>query len=116
MSRNEEIAGLLEEFADLLEAQDVEYKPRAYRRAAENIRGSPADIEALATNGTDAVKDIEGVGDAIASKVVEYVETGEIEELEELRAELPVDMGALTNVEGIGPKTVGKLYHDLGIT
>ncbi len=115
MSRNEEIAGLLEEFADLLEAQDVEYKPRAYRRAAENIRGSPADIEGLATDGTAAVKDIEGVGDAIASKVVEYVETGEIEELEELRAELPVDMGALTSVEGVGPKTVGTLYHELGV-
>ncbi|RXK48367.1 DNA polymerase/3'-5' exonuclease PolX [Halorientalis pallida] len=116
MSRNAEVAGLLEEFADLLEAKDVEYKPRAYRRAAENIRGHPPAVEHLAAEGEDGVKAIDGVGDAIASKVVEYFETGGIEELDELRNELPVDMAALTSVEGVGPKTVGTLYETLGIT
>jgi DNA polymerase (family 10) len=116
MSRNAEVASLLEEFADLLEAKDVEYKPRAYRRAAENIRGHPAAVEHLAADGEDAVKEIEGVGDAIAAKVVEYFETGGIEELDDLRTELPVDMAALTSVEGVGPKTVGTLYDALGIT
>ncbi|SEN20059.1 DNA polymerase (family 10) [Halorientalis persicus] len=116
MSRNAEVASLLEEFADLLEAKDIEYKPRAYRRAAENIRGHPAAVEHLAADGEDAVKEIEGVGDAIAAKVVEYFETGGIEELDDLRNELPVDMAALTSVEGVGPKTVGTLYDALGIT
>ena len=115
MSRNEELAGLLEEFADRLEANDVEYKPRAYRRAAENVRATDAAIEALAAEGEDAVTDIEGVGDAIAAKIVEYVETGEIEELEARRADLPADIEALTSVEGVGPKTVGTLYRELGI-
>ncbi|MBX0321686.1 DNA polymerase/3'-5' exonuclease PolX [Halomicroarcula sp. F13] len=116
MSRNDEIATRLEEFADLLDAKGVEYKPRAYRRAAENIRDHPAAIEGLAAEGADTVGEIEGVGDAISSKVVEYFETGDIEELAELRAELPVDMEALTAVEGVGPKTVGTLYEELGIT
>jgi DNA polymerase (family 10) len=115
MTRNEEIAGLLEEFADLLEAQDVEYKPRAYRQAAENVRAHPQAIEGLAAEGQDAVEGIDRVGDAISSKIVEYFETGEIDELEELRAELPVDMAGLTSVEGVGPKTVGTLYHELGV-
>ncbi|EMA23049.1 MULTISPECIES: DNA polymerase/3'-5' exonuclease PolX [Haloarcula] len=116
MSRNDEIATLLEEFADLLDAKGVEYKPRAYRRAAENIRDFPGAIEGLATEGEDSVGEIDGVGDAISSKVVEYVNTGEIEELTELRAELPVEMDALTAVEGVGPKSVGSLYEALGIT
>ena len=115
MSRNDEIATLLEEFADLLEAQDVEYKPRTYRRAAENIREYSGAVEDLAADGEESVQKIEGVGDAIASKVVEYFETGEIEELEELREDLPVDMDALTRVEGVGPKTVGTLYEALGV-
>jgi DNA polymerase (family 10) len=115
MTRNAEVAALLEEFADRLEAMDVEYKPRAYRRAAENIRASATDIETLAAEGQDAVEEIEGVGDAISSKVLEYFETGEIEELEELRAELPVDIDALTAVEGVGPKTVGDLYEALDV-
>src|SRR6056297_140264 len=116
MSRNDEVARRLEAFADLLEARGVEYKPRAYRRAAENIRDHPGDIEGLAAEGADAVGEIEGVGDAISSKVVEYFETGDIAELHELREELPVDMAALTAVEGVGPKTVGSLYEELGIT
>ena len=115
MSRNDEVATLLEEFADLLEARDVEYKPRAYRRAAENVREHPHAVENLAAEGADAVAEVEGVGDAIASKVVEYAETGEIAELSELRAELPVEMAALTRVEGVGPKTVGTLHETLGI-
>jgi DNA polymerase (family 10) len=115
MSRNDEIARRLEAFADLLEAKDVSYKPRTYRRAAENIRDSAEDVAALAEEGQDAVAEIDGVGDAISAKIVEYVETGEIEELEDLRAEMPVEMDALTRVEGVGPKTVGTLYEALGI-
>jgi len=116
MPTNDELATLLEEMADLLEANDVEYKPTAYRRAAENVRENPQPVEELAEAGEDAVAEINRVGDAIAAKLVEYVETGEIEELEALREELPVDMAALTSVEGVGPKTVGTLYDELGIT
>jgi DNA polymerase (family 10) len=115
MTDNAEVATLLEEFADLLEAQGVEYKPRAYRRAAENVRDHPESVLVLAERGQDAVEDIDRVGDAIASKIVEYAETGSIEELEELRAGMPVDMAALTAVEGVGPKTVGTLYEELGV-
>ena len=115
MSRNDEVARRLEEFADRLEATGVEYKPRSYRNAAENVRDHPAAIEDLAREGKEAVAEIEGVGDAISAKIVEYVETGEIGELEGLREELPVDIDALTSVEGVGPKTVGKLYEALGV-
>ncbi len=115
MSRNAEVAARLEEFADYLAAKGVEYKPRAYRRAADNVRDRPEPVEELATEGQDAVERIEGVGDAIAGKIVEYVETGEIAELEELREELPVELSELLAVEGVGPKTVGALYGALGI-
>ncbi len=115
MSRNDEVADLLEEFADLLEAQDVAYKPRAYRNAAENIRELSVAIEGLAADGPDRVAEIDAVGDAISAKIVEYVETGEIAELEAVREELPVEMEALTRIEGVGPKTVGTLYEELGV-
>ncbi|MFB6269254.1 MAG: DNA polymerase/3'-5' exonuclease PolX [Halobacterium sp.] len=115
MSRNKEVASVLEEYADLLEAQDVGYKPNTYRRAASNIRDYPEAIEDLAAEGSDAVQEIDAVGESIASKVVEYVETGEIEELEAEREKLPVEMAELTAVEGVGPKTVKKLYDALGV-
>jgi len=115
MTDDETVAALLEEFADRLEATGVEYKPRAYRRAAENVREYPESVVDLAREGPDAVAAIDGVGDAISAKIVEYVETGSIEELEELREELPIEMDALTRVEGVGPKTVGALYEALGV-
>ncbi len=116
MTTNAELAARLEEFADLLEADDVEYKPRAYRRAAESVSAHPTPIaDYVDADDREAIENVEGVGEAIASKIVEYVETGEIEELEELRAELPVDMADLTRIEGVGPKTVGKLHRELGI-
>ena len=116
MRSNDEVARLLVEFADRLEATGVEYKPNAYRRAAENIADYPEPIDQLAETGEDAVAEIDRVGDAIASKVVEYVETGSIDELDDLRESLPVEMAALTSVEGVGPKTVGTLYEALDIT
>ena len=112
---NEAVAALLEEFADRLEATGVEYKPSAYRRAAENVREYRRPVATLAREDPDALREIDRVGDAIASKITEYVETGAIEELEELREELPADITALTRVEGVGPKTVGTLYEELGI-
>jgi DNA polymerase (family 10) len=115
VSRNAEVADRLAEYADLLEAQGVEYKPNTYRRAAENVREHAAAVEGLAEEGEDAVAEIDGVGDAIASKVVEYLETGSIAELEDEREKLPVEMGELTAVEGVGPKTVGSLYEALGV-
>jgi DNA polymerase (family X) len=116
MTTNAELAGRFEEFADLLEADDVEYKPRAYRRAAESVRAHPTPIaDYVGADDRESIETLDHVGDAIASKIVEYVETGEIEELEELRAELPIDIADLTRIEGVGPKTAGKLYRELGV-
>jgi DNA polymerase (family 10) len=115
MNDNDAVADRFEEFADRLEATGVEYKPQSYRRAAENVRAHPESVGSLVDDGKEAVQGVEGVGDALAAKIVEYVETGEIEELEELRDELPVEMAAITRVEGVGPKTVGTLYEELGI-
>jgi DNA polymerase (family 10) len=112
--RNDEVADRLVEFADRLEAKGVEYKPRSYRLAAETVREHPEPIADVAAR--DELDTLDRVGDAIAAKVAEYLETGEIAELEELREDLPVDIAALTAVEGVGPKTVGRLYEALGVT
>ncbi|MFO7927081.1 helix-hairpin-helix domain-containing protein [Natronomonas sp.] len=116
MSKNATVAALFDELADHLDARDVEYKPNVYRRAADSIRGHTVAIERLYEEGGEkALREIEDVGDAIAAKTAEFLETGTIEELEKLRGEMPVDMAALTAVEGVGPKTVGALYEALSI-
>ncbi|MFB6092619.1 MAG: helix-hairpin-helix domain-containing protein [Haloquadratum sp.] len=111
--KNQEIAHLLREIADFLEIRDVEYKPRAYRTAARSIESLSEDVEGVYERGE--LEEIEGVGESIGEKIAEYLETGELEYYEELKSDLPVDIEALTSVEGVGPKTAKELYRELGI-
>jgi DNA polymerase (family 10) len=111
--KNREIATMLREIADFLEIQDVEYKPRAYRTAARNIESLSEDIEDVHERGE--LEGIEGVGESIGAKIAEYLETGELAYYEELKADLPVEIEAITSVEGVGPKTAKKLYLELDV-
>jgi len=111
--KNQEIAERLREIADFLEIEEVEYKPRAYRTAARNVESLSESIEAVHERGE--LEGIEGVGESIAEKIAEYLETGEMSYYEELRAELPIDIEAITSVEGVGPKTARTLYTELGV-
>ena len=111
--KNREIAKILYEMADLLEIKGVEFKPRAYRRAAINIESLGVDIEELYRKGQ--LEKIPGVGKSIAEKIAEYIETGTIKKWEELKKEIPVDIESLSSIEGLGPKMIKVLYEKLGV-
>lgn len=111
--KNALVARILYEVADLLELGDVPFKPRAYRRAARAIEDCPTPIEDLAAEGR--LMEIAGVGEAIAEKIAEIIATGKLRYHEELKKALPVDLRALTAVDGVGPKTAKLLYDALGV-
>lgn len=111
--KNQEIAKILYEIADLLEIEGVEFKPRAYRKAAQNIESLSVDIEELYKKGQ--LEKIPGVGKSIAEKIKEYLETGKVKKLEKLRKKIPVDIESLSAVEGLGPKMIKVLYEKLGV-
>ena len=111
--KNQEVADVLYEIADFLEIEDVEYKPRAYRTAARNIESLSEPIEDVYERGE--LEEIEGVGESIAEKIREYLDTGELAYHEELKGDLPIDIEAITSVEGIGPKTAKTLYFELDV-
>jgi DNA polymerase (family 10) len=111
--KNRELAGRFREIADFLEIREAEYRPRAYREAARSIEALPEDIADVYERGE--LEEIEGVGESIAAKIAEYLETGEMSYYAELKADLPIDIEAITAVEGVGPKTARKLYLELGI-
>jgi len=96
-----------------LELEGVEFKPRAYRRAAQAVESCPIPIEDLVAQGR--LHELPGVGESIAQKIEEIVRTGKLALHEELKAKLPVDLYALTQVEGVGPKTAKLLYEALGV-
>jgi DNA polymerase (family 10) len=111
---NDKVAAMLYEIADLLELKEESFKPRAYRKAARNIETLETDIGELATQGR--LKDVEGVGDAIAEKIAEIVRTGSLRYLEDLRGELPQGLLRVMEVPNIGPRTAIRLFRELGIS
>ncbi len=110
---NRRVARILREVAELLELEDVAFKPRAYRRAAQSVESSATELEELVREGR--LGELPGVGKAIAAKIEEIVRTGRLAYHQELRKKLPVNLYSLTQVEGVGAKTAKKLYDGLGI-
>jgi DNA polymerase (family 10) len=110
---NEEVAGLLREYAELTQITggDV-FRARNYEKAARSVRGWGDDIGQL---DVTALRAIPGVGASIAAKIAEYRESGSIRALDELRAKIPPGVLELTRVPGLGPKRALQLNRDLGV-
>ncbi|UCE74620.1 MAG: DNA polymerase/3'-5' exonuclease PolX [Methanomassiliicoccales archaeon] len=112
--KNEDVANLFYEIADILEIQDVKFKPQAYRRAAQNIESLGENIEEVHKKGK--LRDIPGIGEAIAKKIGEFLDTGELKYLDKLKQEVPEGLLMMLEIPGLGPKKVALLYKELGIS
>ena len=111
---NELIAERLLAFAALLELADANpYTARAYRRAAETIRGTPVRVADLVRAGS--VRELRGIGPGIEARLRELVETGEIAELAELERELAPDLVGLGRYLGLGARRSLELARALGV-
>ena len=113
---NRDISKILYEMAVLLEMKEVEFKPRAYEKAASSLESLAEDVgDMYKHGGLKALENIPGVGQSIGEKIEEYINTKHIKEHDKLKKEIPVDIEGLAFVEGIGPKTILRLYKKLGI-
>ncbi|HTU31535.1 MAG TPA: helix-hairpin-helix domain-containing protein [Solirubrobacteraceae bacterium] len=112
--QNGEIADRLEAFATLLELSDANpYSTRAYRRAAEGIRGTAVPIAELVRTGR--VRELRGVGSGIETRLRELLETGEIAELAELERELSPGLVGLLRYLGVGANRALELARGLDV-
>jgi DNA polymerase (family 10) len=110
---NHAIARVLGEIADLLEIKgDNAFKIRAYRSASDTVAGWP---DALAGFGQARLRELPGIGKDLAARIRELVETGSCRYHEELLAEFPPTLLDLLRLQGLGPKTVARLYASLNI-
>ena len=107
------IARVLAEIGDLLEIKNENpFKIRAYRTAAETIAHHPDSVAALPAAERLALP---GIGKDLAAKIGELVDTGVVKYHQELLEEFPPTILDLLHLQGVGPKTVALLYHQLGI-
>ncbi|MDF2439703.1 MAG: polymerase [Abditibacteriota bacterium] len=113
--QNASVAQMFDEIADCLEiAGENPFKIRAYRRAAEAVATFAEPIEDAAENGM--LRSIEGLGEATAAKVQEFLATGKVRFLEKLREEYPPTLLELLRVPNLGPKRIAQLYRERGIS
>ena len=113
---NAEIAERLEQVAGLLEAQDANpFRVRAYRAAADRIRGLAMAVgELLAREGLGGLTRLPGIGESLARSIEQLARTGRLALLERLLGETEA-AEILTTVPGIGPEMAARIHEQLGI-
>jgi DNA polymerase (family 10) len=113
---NDEIAQLLDRIAELLEVQEENpYRVTAYRRGAETVRNADTALADLSrAHDIDALKNLPDIGQALASTVMEYVNTGRSGLLDRLEGE--TEPGQLfVQLPGIGPELARRIVSELDI-
>ncbi|MDA8087113.1 MAG: DNA polymerase/3'-5' exonuclease PolX [Nitrospiraceae bacterium] len=111
--KNSEAARIFSEMANMLDlAEENPFRIRAYRRAAMVIEGLPRDIAGMSK---EELKKIPGIGEDLASKLLEIVETGTCRAYEAARRRSPAGLSLLLTIPGLGPKTARAIYEKFPI-
>ena len=106
--------GFLTEISE--EDPNVQFRARAYYRAADTIANLPENVtDIYSKQGVKGLLEIPSVGKAIALKIEEYLKTHKVHHLEELKAKVPVSIDEMYGIEGLGPKTIKMFYDKLKI-
>ncbi|MDD5084704.1 MAG: DNA polymerase/3'-5' exonuclease PolX [Candidatus Omnitrophica bacterium] len=112
--RNHELSESFNEIADLLElGEENPFRIRAYRKAARNIESLTQDIEEVARKGE--LLSIDGVGKDLADKTEEFLASGRMKALDDLRKKIPSVLVDMVRIPGMGPKTARLIYEKLGV-
>ena len=110
--QNAEIARALETIATLMELKDeAYYRVLGYRRAAESVAalGRPVDE-------VEDLTELPHVGGTLAGVIRDLSEDRTPEILADLLEEIPAGLVEVTRLPGVGPRTAGRLWRELGIT
>ncbi|MCS6947183.1 MAG: DNA polymerase/3'-5' exonuclease PolX [Steroidobacteraceae bacterium] len=111
----EDLAAAFDEMADLLAIEgDNPFRVRAYRRAAQVVRGQPDDLFARIEAGFDP-DELPGIGPDLAEKIRRFVATGRLPQLEAQRRKVPAGLRELLRIPGLGPKRVQALHAALQV-
>jgi DNA polymerase (family X) len=110
----------LREIGFMLEMEEenpsIMFKVRSYKAASDVITNLSSGIDEIyKNNGLKGLMQIPSIGKAIASKIEEYLVTGKIQYLEELKSKTSINVDEFYDLEGIGPKTIKTIYDNLGV-
>ncbi len=118
--KNSDVAKAMRDLGFLTEVGEddpnVQFRARAYYRAADTIANLPENVEDVySRSGVKGLLEIPSVGKAIAAKIEELIKTGNVRHLEELKVKVPINVDELYGIEGVGAKTIKLLYEKLQV-
>ena len=112
--KNKELADLFEKMTDILEFKgENPFKISAYRKASRVLGDLTQDIGEITESGK--LKDVPGIGEGMAQKIVEYLKTGKIAKYEEIRKGVSDELIGIMDIPGMGPKTLSLIHREKGI-
>jgi DNA polymerase (family X) len=113
---NQEVARLLNEMAILLDMERIQFKPRAYEKAAMEVENYAQNLDQLYKDGgIKALMGIPSVGKSIAEHIEEILKGGTFKEYEKLKKKTPVNISELAGVGGVGPQMIKVLWEKLKV-
>ena len=112
---NKEVADLLALVGDILQILDANrFRVIAFQNAAEAIKNLPQDISAIHAQGN--LLEIAGIGKGIAGLLNELFTQGFVQEIEDLKQQVPPGVVAMMQVPDMGPKKARRLWAEVGVT
>jgi DNA polymerase (family 10) len=112
---NLEIARVFARIAAMLEIDGANsFRVRAYREAARVVETQAEPMASLALE-PGRLEALRGIGRDLAQKIRDVATTGTTELYEEMKAKVPLDVVALTELQGMGPKRVKTVMERLGV-
>jgi len=110
--QNAQIARALETIVTLMELKDESYyRVLAYQRAAESVAALGRPVDELKD-----LKELPHVGGTTAEVIRDLAEDRTPQILADLLEEIPSGLVEVTRLPGVGPRTAGRLWRELGIT
>jgi len=108
------VARALRDIGLLLQLQgENPFKVRAYENGARALDELPGDLSEAVREGR--LREIPGVGEALARKIDDLHRTGRTQVLDGLRAAFPPGILELLEVPDLGPRKAAALFHALGV-
>ena len=112
--KNREIAGMFDKIADALEIRgETGFKVVAYRKASRILQDMTGDVGEVARQGQ--LETVPGIGEGLAKKILEYLETGKMMKYAEVMKDVPESLLGLLEIQGLGGKTVHLMHKGLGV-
>lgn len=91
---------------------DNSFKSKTYGAAAFNIEKLPMQ---LAATPREKLFSIKGIGEGTGKKVIELLETGKLEILNEYIGNTPPGVIEMLNIKGLGPKKINTIWKTMEI-